>query len=324
MLRYTVFHRIGETKLGMSRNYFGSDHRRFAYFIRMVCDHIYKKKYHKVSGDSIRMWLPHISIFFHAIWERLTNGETLEQSCISLSTIRLNISFEGFQLFGFLDDTGFRTNAPGLERRITYGFNGDTQRSFYSDYFAGRGMKAQVITLPNDMYGAVYLGALRVSDTGLLNMSGLDAYLYQLFNEQHRKLPGTLNQLPAVYGAMIFPQLAVVVACYSMPNQNQGQINRCLVSVRQSIEYMFTIHTNTFSLFNMHQRSYLLIHGVECYTIMFNSFFLLNYSMCMNESPNNFNVQPPRIEEYLPLDERVNSAPIVVNEYLGEVYNYYV
>ena len=43
----------------------------------------------------------------------------------------------------------------------------------------------------------------------------------------------------------------------------------------------------------------------------------------MDESPNNTNVRPPTIEECLHLDENVNMAPIVGDEYVGEVYNYY-
>ena len=84
-------------------------------------------------------------------------------------------------------------------------FFDDVQRSFYSAYFAGHGLKVQTLTLPNGMIGSAYIGAWRVSDAGLLNTSGLDTYLTSLFNEYNIKLPAVLNQYPAVYGDGIFP-----------------------------------------------------------------------------------------------------------------------
>ena len=48
------------------------------------------------------------------------------------------------------------------------------QRSFYLGYFGGHGMKLQALTLKNGMFGSVYIGPLRVSDTGLMKMTCLD------------------------------------------------------------------------------------------------------------------------------------------------------
>ena len=67
----------------------------------------------------------------------------------------------------------------------------------------------------------------------------------------------------------------------------------------------------------------LLVHGLECRKMVLNSFLLLNFHVCFNESPTNFNIRPPTIEEYLPLEEVMKPAPIVSDEDLGEVYNYY-
>ena len=52
-IHYMVYNRLGETKLRMSQNYFGGDPRRFTYGIRLICKHIYKTLYHKISGDSM-------------------------------------------------------------------------------------------------------------------------------------------------------------------------------------------------------------------------------------------------------------------------------
>ena len=88
------------------------------------------------------------------------------------------------------------------------------------------------MTLSNGMFGSVYIGPICVSDTGLMNMSGLDTYLSQLFREFSIHMCGASNQFSAVYGDMIFPQLSTIVARYSTPDENEGQINTHLVSVR--------------------------------------------------------------------------------------------
>ena len=62
----------------------------------------------------MRMWLPYISNFGHVIWERLTDGATVERSGINTYIIRLDIPFEGLRLFGFVDDTGSWTNTSDL------------------------------------------------------------------------------------------------------------------------------------------------------------------------------------------------------------------
>ena len=237
--------------------------------------------------------------------------------------VLLSIPFESFHIFGFLDDTGFRTTAPGIATRQTNGFFDNSQRAFYSAYFSGHGLKVQTLSLPNGMVGSVYLGAWRVSDSGLLNMSGLDRYLTSLFNEFNMRLIGAFNQYPAVYGDGIFPQLATIVARYRLPNENESRVVRRLASARESIEHLFGLHTNLFGLFTIPHRFKLLVYGVDFRMMVINSFLLLNCFTCFNESMNNFIMRPPTIKEYLPLDETLRPAPHVTNESLGEVYNYY-
>ena len=69
-LHYLEFNRIGETKLRMSNNYFGGDPRRFTYSIRIMTNHIYNTFYHKITGGSMRLWLPQIDDFRLAIWKK--------------------------------------------------------------------------------------------------------------------------------------------------------------------------------------------------------------------------------------------------------------
>ena len=63
-------------------------------------------------------------------------------------------------------------------------------------------------------------------------MGGLDSYLSGLLSEFGKQLPGAYNQLPVVYGNRIFPQLASIIARYSLSNQNEDRVNRRLASAR--------------------------------------------------------------------------------------------
>ena len=121
-------------------------------------EYLYNTFYHKITGDSMRMWLPQIDDFRLAIWLKLNEGYRIEERYNPMdmsqnwrTLVLLSIPFDAFRIFGFLDDTGFRTTAPGITSRRVYGFYDDAQRSFYSAYFAGHGLKVQTLTLPNGM-----------------------------------------------------------------------------------------------------------------------------------------------------------------------------
>ena len=109
-----------------------------------------------------------------------------------------------------------------------------------------------------------------------------------------------------------------------MSNESKQHVNCRLASARQSVEHLFSLHYNTFGLFSIPHRFKLLVHGVEVHIMILNSFFSLNCYVCFNESPNNFDLRPPTIEEYLPVNEVLVPAPFVSDELLGGVYNYYV
>jgi hypothetical protein len=135
LIRYFYHIRKGATKLQMAR-IFGGDPRKFTYVMRLMTNHLYTNFYHKISGNSMGMWRSHIRDFRYAIWDRLRSGATHQETTLEPGVghqqhIFLDIPFESFRIFGFLDDTGIRTNAPGIEARRTQGFFHDIQRSFY-------------------------------------------------------------------------------------------------------------------------------------------------------------------------------------------------
>ena len=122
---------------------------------------------------------------------------------------------------------------------------------------------------------------------------------------------------------MSLVNLTTIVARYRNDNETFRMINARMSSVRESIEHLFSLHHNIFSLFHDPARFRLLVSGVEVTRLIFNSFLLLNCYICFNESQNNFMICPPSLEEYLPLNEVIPPAPDVSDMDLGDVYNYH-
>lgn len=98
---------------------------------------MYTTFYHKISRESMQMQISQVDDFIYAIWEKLNEGYTMEepydtttQEIYEQRTIQLNISLRSFRMFGFLDDTGFRTTAPRREGRRLHGYHNDIQHSF--------------------------------------------------------------------------------------------------------------------------------------------------------------------------------------------------
>jgi hypothetical protein len=112
--------RTGEAYTRMTQK-FGGDPRRFTKAIRLVVNHLYTTFYHKISGDSMRQWLPSITKFRHAIWSKLVAGETIETSEGNTNRVRVSVPFPNFVVFGFMDDLGIQTCSPGGDARSFYG-----------------------------------------------------------------------------------------------------------------------------------------------------------------------------------------------------------
>ena len=121
-------------------------------------------------------------------------------------------------------------------------FYDDIQRSSYSGYFAGHGLKVQVVSLPNGMIGSIFVSSIRNSDSGIVNMSGLNEYLEGLFQHANMQMDGANGQFPAVYGDGIFPQLSCIVASRRQGSERVQRIATRMALVRQCIEYLFAFH----------------------------------------------------------------------------------
>jgi DDE superfamily endonuclease len=312
----------------MAAYVFGGNPRVYTYIMRCMVSHLYTTFYHKISGDSLRMWMPYLDIFRAAILEHLQ-----AQACIDLmSSITvlaaeaaafLQSLPEAFRIFGFLDDYGVPTAAPGYAARRTQDFAHDIQRAFYSGYFRFHGLKVQVVFLPNGMVGSVFVASLAHNDRGMANLSGLNDYLLNLL--QGQELPPDRVYFPALYADGIFTLSETIIPRYTgrdLTDFNQ-QLNTRMSAVRISIEHCLGIHRNLFKLFSTPELLSLFMNGEHVHNLTVVSFFVLNCYFCLNQSASaTFGVQAPTLDQYIPLSENLAPAPFVEDWELGEIYDY--
>ena len=118
----------------MAEHTFGGDPRLFTHYIRAILRHLYSNFYHKISGDSLRMWVQQIDQFRDAIWNKIQQGVVNERDRRGGEVDwEILLPAESFRIFGWLDDTDMATNRPRPSRQ-TNGFDielSDTQQAFY-------------------------------------------------------------------------------------------------------------------------------------------------------------------------------------------------
>ena len=121
LIIYLYFLKHGHTFLHMAAWVFGGDPREYTYAMRCIVNHLYKTFYHKISGDSMRQWLPYITIFRHAICARLQSNARDDELRFDPNLAADQYAFPNedphlFRHFGFLDDYGVRSSRVGDER----------------------------------------------------------------------------------------------------------------------------------------------------------------------------------------------------------------
>ena len=132
-----LFHiRSGMNYVQMAEHVFGGDPRHFTHYVRAIQDHLYHTFYHKISGDSMRQWVPYLNDFRLAIWDKLQDGLIHERLADGTETDwEIWIPQDKFRIFGLLDDTDLQTNRPRPGRTIENGNEitelRDTQQAFY-------------------------------------------------------------------------------------------------------------------------------------------------------------------------------------------------
>ena len=132
LLIFLYYIRSGMTFTRMADSIFGGDPRRMTNHVRAITDHLYHHFYHKITGDSMRMWLPCIAQFRSAIWEKLQDGLVNERySDGSEMDWEIWLPEDKFRVFGWLDDTDLQTDRPRPGRSNESEELRDTQEAFY-------------------------------------------------------------------------------------------------------------------------------------------------------------------------------------------------
>jgi hypothetical protein len=334
LLFYLYYLQKGKTFLEMAKaDIFGGDPRRYSLAIPTVVKYLHHNFYHKISGDSFRLWTTpaKVEAFRYAIWLHLQQRPTIEEQefdpgIAGADFILDDLPFDHFQPFGFLDDYGISTARVGDEPRRRLGFAHDLQRAFYSGYFRHHGLKAQVVFLPNGMIGSVFIAALAHNDQGMQNMSGLNDYLETLLNGQ--QLPPSFVFLPALYADGIFSPLPSIIPKYIQTNRLtpltrfQSRLNQRMASSRICIEHCFcSLHKTYFALFQNTTRLRLFCRGEHVRKLVLTSFLTLNCFFCLNHASSSmFGLVPPDLVDYLPINKVLVPAPNIQEAQLGELY----
>jgi hypothetical protein len=128
--------RTGTPFARMASSTFGGDPERFSHHMKGITNHLHDTFCHKISGDSVRQWVPFVNDFRSAIWQQLSNGLVNERRADGSDiNYEVCLSLHSFRIFGWLDDTALRTDRPRAGR-INEDPDGDvllqdTQQAFY-------------------------------------------------------------------------------------------------------------------------------------------------------------------------------------------------
>jgi len=264
----------GKSFTSMARELFGGDPRNLSKMFDAMNDHLYNLFYNKISGTSLKQWVPSkVDLCRQLLYDSLSDGVIEELvfnngEVVDRSWILHHFEFESFRIFGFLDDFAIQTARPGNSSSRGQQIVPDIQRAFYSGYLQQHGLKAQIVYLPIGIIGSVFITEMRQNDNGVQNMSGLNNYLLDLL---HGIFIGGL--FPALYCDGIFAVLATILPRFRNPTNDLHILNMRLASLRECIEHVLGDHCNRFGIFRFHNRSHLFDRGVQVRKMCMVSFF---------------------------------------------------
>jgi hypothetical protein len=181
---------------------------------------------------------------------------------------------------------------------------------FFSRYFRGHGLKAQVVHLPNGMIGSIFICSLRHNDNGVQNLSGLNDHLVSILVPLYESNGNLIY--PAVYGDAIFTPLATITRPYPNPNHEQKIVNTRFSSLREDIEHKFAQIFGLYQVLRNAARHHLFWNAEHTRKLFFSCLFISNCYTCFNESRNRvYNLRAPTLQQWLPLEEELQPAPII-------------
>ena len=173
-----------------------------------------------------------------------------------IAFIVLDIDFDSFRPFGYIDCTHLETARPGAGP-IEVGEGSRRRqgaclihRAFCNTYVKKHGLKFQSLMLPNGMWASAYGSSVRHNDLGMLNLSALPDQLLQYFVENNVALGGD-NSFPSMYGDSIYHNTLVVTR--KIANAAEGSLeellNKRMNCGREAVEHGYGQMGEHFKLF---------------------------------------------------------------------------
>ena len=149
-------------------NNFGGGLSRWTYGFEWFINFLYEFFYHKVTGNSMKMWVDCMDEFRSVIYKKVTKPPCEIERWVTTGEIDtgiglhlVDIPFDEFFISFLVDDTNIKCCRPGsgqfgnyesAPRRVGAHL---LQKSFYSGYSKEHGIKYQNLLLPNGLYGSV-------------------------------------------------------------------------------------------------------------------------------------------------------------------------
>ena len=269
---------------------FGGWFNSYTYPIHYFVNLLYRKYYHLISGQSLRLWTNQIDTFRGAIWRKIAFNDDGIQD--------LTITLDNFRVFSFLDTISHKTCMPGTgpldnsNKRRPNAYN--IQRAFYSRYGKKHGVKTQVLLLPNGMCGHCWVHSMAQNDKGVINLSGLEEYMKDVLDPFR---VGNCLMLPATYADSIYMASEVVI----VKGDNTGVYFDRMNGLREKIEHENGLFVNLWRHIQMvhklklYNQKSILIRRVIVY------WFITNCYTCLNGNTvaTRFNLNPPTLSDYL-------------------------
>ncbi len=109
----------GKSFTSMARELFWGDPRNLSKMFDAMNDHLYNLFYNKISGTSLKQWVPSkVDLCRQLLYDSLSDGVIEELvynngEVMDWSWILHHFKFESFCIFGFLDDFAIQTEHPG-------------------------------------------------------------------------------------------------------------------------------------------------------------------------------------------------------------------
>jgi hypothetical protein len=279
--------KCGTRHVEMQQNTFGGEQTSYSFHINFLYDHLYSKYFHKICGDAYKLYLHQTDEFREAIYR------TMFEPHLD------NYPVEDHRLFGFVDGKMYKTCRPGgsgvadtIEEREDLNA---LQQAFYTHYGKEHGLKAQIVTLPNGMYGHLYVTNGAQNDRGLINLSGIQEGYRRSFDESGIRVRGFY---PVLGGDDTYPHTEIVIRSYR--GEDDGGFRQCFKSARERVEHHLGLAISLWRLLTRYHLHKILERDVFLKRLVV-AHFLTNCKSCFdgNTVSSAFQCPTPDIEEYL-------------------------